>query len=149
MAWAEFANLPWVRLAILTVPTFSEFLLLVGAGGAIQGLLTPVLPLWFPNLPFFFFAICHAGTFLAPYFVLAVHPELCPRNFIYGYFRQMGAANVILLFVSCINWLIGSNYMYSCRLFAVCFFSFMILQKARWCVSLRCVRALALVRFRC
>ena len=91
--------------------TVYEYLYFLGIGGALQAVLTPDLGAYgFPHYRFFQTFISHGLIVTAPIYMTAVE-GFRPT---WGSMRRVIVGGLIyMLFVTGVNWLIGSNYMYT------------------------------------
>lgn len=87
-----------------------EFLYFLGIGAAIQALFTPDLGIYgFPHFRFFQTFISHGSILTAAVFMTVVERY---RPTWRSMLNVIIGANIYMLFVGVINWLIGSNYLY-------------------------------------
>ncbi|MFS0575016.1 TIGR02206 family membrane protein [Sporosarcina sp. 179-K 3D1 HS] len=86
-----------------------DFVFYAGIGGAIQAIVTPVLDLSFPHFRYFHFFYTHLGIILtALYFVwMKGYRPTCK-----GIWKTMLVLNILLPFITIINWAVDGNYMF-------------------------------------
>ena len=104
--------------AILTVVALAthrqipfEFIYFFGLGGTLQALFTPDLPFGFPSESFFRFFVSHGGVIVAVAYLIAGF-RLRPKPV--SVVRTIAIGYGYLVAISLFNWLLGTNYVYTC-----------------------------------
>jgi hypothetical integral membrane protein (TIGR02206 family) len=104
--------LVWTGVVMLFTRSYRvyEFAYLLGCAGALQALLTPDAGQYgFPHFRFFQTMLSHSLLFSIPIYMTVVEKM---RPTWKSVLRVMIGANIYLVFVGLVNWLIGSNFLF-------------------------------------